>query len=279
MIQPTHATESPITPIERVLSIAKAHTTGANGRPSISRLGRLTAICCLFFGALVLAPNSWAQQRPPILEQIAKTYGVDSFGQIEAIRYTWNGEITGLFKAAHAWEWEPKTGKISYEGKDKDGKPVKVTYLQSQLNSQPAIVKDQVAPSFVNDNYWLLFPLHAYWDTSATVTDQGTKKLPAGSGSATLVTVKYPTEAGGYTPGDTWDLYVGKDNRVEYFVYHRGGAKPPKLVIASWAGYKKAGPLLFSTEHRGTADGKPLHIFISDVAVKLTGSDTWIKAE
>jgi len=233
----------------------------------------------LAFALLVLAPNSWAQNRPPILEQIAKTYGVDSWNQIEAIRYTWNGEITGLFKAAHVWEWEPKTGKISYEGKDKDGKPVKVTYVQSQLNSQPAMVKDEVAPAFVNDNYWLLFPLHAYWDTSATVTDQGMQKLPEGNGSAQLVVVKYPAEAGGYTPGDTWDLYVGADKRVRELVYHRGGPRKPSLVIASWAGYKKAGPLLISTEHRGSADGRPLHIFISDVSVKLTGSDTWMKAQ
>jgi len=279
MIQLAHATESRITPIEKVLSTAKAHTTGANGRPSMTRLGRLTAICSLAFAVLVLAPNSWAQQRPPILEQIAKTYGLDSFGQIEAIRYTWNGEITGLFKAAHSWEWEPKTGKISYEGKDKDGKPVKATYVQSQINSAPANVKNEIAPAFVNDNYWLLFPLHAYWDTSANVTDQGMHKLPIGNGSATLVAVKYPKEAGGYTPGDTWELYVGKSKRVEQFVYHRGGPRPPSLVIATWAGYKKAGPLLISTEHRGTADGKPLHIFLSDVSVKLTGSDTWIKAE
>jgi hypothetical protein len=26
-------------------------------------------------------------------EQIAKTYGLDQFGQIEAIRYTWNAEF------------------------------------------------------------------------------------------------------------------------------------------------------------------------------------------
>jgi hypothetical protein len=156
---------------------------------------------------------------------------------------------------------------------------VKVTYLSSQLNSQPDNVKNEVQPAFVNDNYWLLFPLHAYWDTSATVTDQGMHKLPIGNGSAKLVSVKYPQEAGGYTPGDTWDLYVGKDNRVEQMVYHRGGAKAPKLVTVTWTGYKKAGPLLFSTEHRGTADGKPLHISISDVAVKVTGSDTWVKAQ
>jgi hypothetical protein len=279
MNQLAHATESHITPVEKMLYTAKAHTTSAKRRLSMTRLGNSTMICCLLFGVPGLAPNSWAQNRLPILEQIAKTYGLDSYGQIEAIRYTWNGEVTGLFKASHSWEWEPKTGKVSYEGKDKDGKPVKATYVQSQINSAPANVKDEIAPAFVNDNYWLLFPLHAYWDTSATVTDKGMQKLPIGSGSADLVVVKYPAEAGGYTPGDTWDLYVGADKRVQQFVYHRGGPRKPSLVTATWAGYKKAGPLLVSTEHRGTADGKPLHIFLTGVSVKLTGSDKWVNAQ
>src|SRR5438477_1471462 len=245
----------------------------------MAKLGRSTMVGSLFVGVLFLASNLWAQQRAPILDQIAKTYGIDSWNQIEAIRYTWNGEIPGLFKLAHTWEWEPKTNKVSYEGKDKDGKPVKATYVRTDLSSQSDSVKNEVDPAFINDNYWLLFPFHANWDTSATVTDNGIHKLPAGTGSAKLVVVKYPAEGGGYTPGDTWDLYVGKDNRVQQMVYHRGGPRKPSLVIASWAGYKKAGPLLVSTEHRGTADGKPLHIFISGVSVKLTGSDTWIDAK
>jgi len=245
----------------------------------MKNLSRLDVIRVLAVNLLLILPATLgAQARPPILDQIAKTYGIDSWDQIQAIRYTWNGEIPGLFKVAHKWAWEPKTGKITYESTDKDGKPVKVTYDSSQLNSQSDQVKNEVEPSFVNDNYWLLFPLHAYWDKSATVTDEGMKKLPVGAGSAELVVVKYPAEAGGYTPGDTWDLYVGKDKRVECLVYHRGGPRKPSLVTAPWAGYKKAGPLLISTEHRGTADGKPLHIFISDVAVKVTGSDNWITA-
>lgn len=243
------------------------------------RKARVMSIGALAFAVLLFVPDSWAQQRAPIIEMVAKAYGLDSYGQIEAIRYTWNGEIPGAFKLSHKWEWEPKTRKISYEGTDKDGKPVKVTYDSSQLSSQPDQVKNQVEPSFVNDNYWLLFPFHAYWDKSATITDQGTKKLPIGAGSATLVLVKYPAEAGGYTPGDTWDLYIGKDHRVQAMVYHRGGDKKPSLVTATWTGYKKAGPLLVSTEHRGTADGKPLHIFITDVAVKVTGSDKWMAAQ
>ena len=52
----------------------------------MTKLGRSTTIGCLFIGALVigalgLAATSWAQTHPPIVEQIAKTYGLDSFGQ------------------------------------------------------------------------------------------------------------------------------------------------------------------------------------------------------
>ena len=239
---------------------------------------RLPMFRLLAVAMLVLTTTCWAQNRPPIVEQIAKAYGLDSFGQIDAIRYTWNAQFPGV-NVSRSWVWEPKTNKVSYEGKDKDGKPVKVTYMRSELSSQSDAVKNEVDPGFTNDNYWLLFAFHAYWDTSATVTDQGMHKLPLGNGSAELVAVKYPAEGGGYTPGDTWELYVGKDNRVEQFAYHRGGPKKPSLVIATWVGYKKAGPLMISTEHRGTADGKPLHLFFSDVAVKLTGSDTWVDAK
>ncbi len=243
----------------------------------MAKLGRSTTMRLLIFPVIALATTGWAQNRPPILEQVAKAYGLDSYSQIEAIRYTFNVSFPGV-NLSRSWEWEPKTGKVTYEAKDKDGKPVKVTYLRSDLSSQPANVKEDVDPGFVNDNYWLIFPFHAYWDTSADVQNKGMQKLPQGGGTATLVSVKYPSE-GGYTPGDTWDLYVGKDNRVEQFIYHRGGPKKPSIVIASWAGYKKAGPLLVSTEHRGTADGKPFHLSFTNVAVKVTGSDTWMAAK
>jgi len=245
----------------------------------MTNIRRLTMIGLLLCGMLGLAANSWAQQRDPIIEKVAKVYGLDSYDKIEAIRYTWNIDIPGLFKASHKWEWEPKTGKIIFESTDKDGKPVKVAYDSSQLSSQPEQVQKEVEPAFVNDNYWLIFPLHAFWDKSATITNEGMKKLPVGAGSATLVTVKYPQEAGGYTPGDTWDLYVGKDNRVELLVFHHGGDKKPSVVTASWTGYKKAGGLLVSTEHRGNADGKPLHLWITNVSVKLAGSDKWVAAQ
>jgi hypothetical protein len=226
---------------------------------------------------LVFAATSQAQERPSIFQQMFKAYGFDSFGQVEKIRYTFN--IEGLL--SRNWEWEPKTDLITYEGKDKDGAPVKVTYPRSQLSSQSDLVKNEIDPAFSNDNYWLLFVLRVSWDGSATITDEGMQKLPLGNGSAQRVVVKYPSE-GGYAPGDTWELYVGADHRIQELAYHGGGPgtqKRPKFLVVTWDDYKKAGPLFISTDHRGTADGKPARVFFSDVSVKVTGSDSWMKAQ
>ena len=91
----------------------------------------------------------------------------------------------------------------------------------------------------------------------------------------------YPSD-GGYSPGDTWELYVGPDGRIQEMAYHAGG--PTKHVVittwsTTWADYKKAGPLLVSLEHRGTRDDQPAHVFFSNVAVKLVGSNTWMDGQ
>src|SRR6266567_6054882 len=86
---------------------------------SMTKLGRSKTIRFLVFGVLVLAATSCAQKRSSVPEQIAKTsgsapeqiaktYGLDSFGQIEAIRYRWNAQFPGV-NVSRSWVWEPKT--------------------------------------------------------------------------------------------------------------------------------------------------------------------------
>ena len=242
----------------------------------MTSLTRLGGVPILAFGLLLILPAaSGAQQVPPIAEQMAKTFGLDSFGKVEAIRYTF--AIPGLVPP-RTWEWHPKTDTVIYEGKDKQGNPDKVTYKRSELDSQSDAVKTQIDPGFVNDQYWLVLPFHVIWD-GATVTDEGMHETPLGKTSAQLIRVKYADS--GYSPGDTWEFYVGPDKRVVEMTYHRGVPVPklPSLVNAKWEGYKKAGPLLFSTDHHGTADGNPFELTFTDVAVKLKGSKNWINAQ
>jgi hypothetical protein len=241
------------------------------------KASRVSVIGALLIGVLSPPAPASAQQRPAIADQIAKTYGLDSWDQIDAIRYTFTLDA-GALKLHRSWVWEPKTDQITYDGKDKAGNPVKITYSRSQLASQSPFVKETVDPGFFNDQYWLLFPFHLVWDTGPTVRDAGKQKLPLGKGSARKVVVKYPS-SGGYLPGDTWELYVGTDGRIRELAFHHGGSAKPRVVLATWAGYKKAGPLLFSLDHRGKADGKPMHLFFSKVALKLVGSSTWMDAK
>ena len=222
---------------------------------------------------LILPAPSQAQSSPTI--DIAKAYGIDSFDKIEAIRYTWNAQAP-FGTISRSWEWSPKTDTVSYDGKDKDGKEVKATYKRSELDKQSDDVK-ALDQTFMNDQYWLILPIRIAWDGVPGI-DEGAQKLPLGDGSAQRVVVKYPD--GGYQPGDTWDLYVGADKRIQAIVYHRGApTPPPKLVEATYEDYKKAGPLLISMDHHGKIDGKDFRLFITDVSVKLTGSEKWINAE
>jgi hypothetical protein len=211
----------------------------------MTKASRVAAI-----SVLVLLPGGTlsAQERPPIAERIAKTHGLDSFGEVEGIHFRFTLDSKDL-KLSQTWDWEPKKDEVSHDGKDKTGKLLKATYRRSELSSQSAAVKDEVDPAFQNAQYWLLFPLHLSWDSSAKVEDTGTHKLPLGKGSATRVVVTYPPQ-GGYTSGDIWELFVGTDGRVRQFTRRRGGSAEP-TVVASWDGYKKAGPLLVSLEHRG----------------------------
>ena len=56
-----------------------------------------------------------AQAHSPILDQLAKTYGGDSWDQVEAIRFTFNLEQP---KLSQSWVWEPKADRISYDEPD-----------------------------------------------------------------------------------------------------------------------------------------------------------------
>ena len=227
----------------------------------------------LVFSLLLILPASTvAQQLPPLAAEMAKTYGLDSFSEVEAIRYTWHkGNIS------RTWEWQPQTYTVTYEGKDKEGQPVKVTYRRSDIDSQSDTVKKDIDPWFLNDQYWLLLPLHVAWD-GANVTDDGPDEAPLGKVPAERIVVKYAS--GGYSPGDTWELFVGPDKRILEMRYQRAVpvAGASTLLLTKWERYKRAGPLLISTDHSGTADGHLLRINFTDVAVKVTGSDNWLIA-
>jgi hypothetical protein len=132
-----------------------------------------------------------------------------------------------------------------------------------------------VDPWFVNDNYWLIFPLRLAWDQSATVAaDASPAPLPIGTGQARRLVVRYPSNEG-YTPGDVYELFIGASERIEQWIYRKGG-DPQPTRITTWEDYRRVGPLTLSLDHRGP-DGS-FRVWFTDVGVRVSGQSGWMPA-
>jgi hypothetical protein len=200
--------------------------------------------------------------------RVAESYGVKSFADIEAIRFTFNVDL-GEKKIARSWVWEPQSGKVTFGG---PGGPFE--YNRSELDKNPTDEMKKIDAWFINDQYWLLFPLHLVWDDKAAVEDTGEHNLPMGNGKETRLVVSYPP-SGGYTPGDVYELFIDDNNRISQWVYRRGGSAEPTRVT-TWEDHRKVGPLTVSFKHEGN-DGK-FRLWFTDFAVKLKSSESWVEA-
>ncbi len=198
---------------------------------------------------------------------IAQHYGIDGFDQIEAFRFTFNARV-GAKQVRRSWRWRPTTGEVTY-GADASSKTARF------FHPLPAGTSDtgqrELDAKFVNDRYWLLFPLHLAWDHAAEVEDRGLSPRPIGGGEARRVEVRYPT-AGGYTPGDVYELFVGTDGRIVEWVYRRGGDLRPTRM-STWESHRRLGPLVVALDHHGP-DG--FRVWFSDVAIRLKNRTEWI---
>ena len=222
-------------------------------------------IVTLAFSIPALAAQKDADPRA----QLAAAYGVKQFNQLEELRYTFNVQLPDRV-VSRSWSWEPKKDRVTFKGTPEQGGTI--TYDRASLAGANEQVK-KADPQFVNDNYWLLFPLHLAWDGSAFVTAyKSPVKVPIGSGEARRIVVKYPDNEG-YTPGDVYELFVDKNYRIVQWIYRKGGDPTPTRVT-TWEDYKKAGPLTLALDHK-SADGK-FRVWFTDVAVRVAGKPDWI---
>lgn len=196
--------------------------------------------------------------------QVAKAYGLDSFFLVSKLKYTFNVKFNDK-TLSRSWLWEVSSGRVTLMQPG----AAPVTYSRTEMPDSSA---RKVDAQFINDQYWLLFPLHLGWDASAIITVATDRPLPIGTGLATRITITFPP-AGGYTPGDAFDLFIDKNNLVEQWAYRRGNAPVPTRT-AVWENNRKVGPLLISLNRPG-ADSS-FRVWFTDVAVQLKGASDWI---
>lgn len=233
---------------------------------------RKTAVVLMVIMTTLVAAAPGGAEAPPGALAVAERYGLESWDQIEELRYTFNVRA-GEREVRRSWVWRVADRTVTYRDEIAGGEPVH--YSQDDVGEGMSEELKQVDHRFINDQYWLLFALHVAWDGDADVTEAGAQPLPIGEGTAAKITVQYPEE-GGYTPGDAYDIYVGDDGYVVQWVYRQGGQPEPSLA-ATWEDHRRVGPIVVPTRFR-SEDGN-FELWFSGVAARLKGSGKLIEAE
>ena len=125
-------------------------------------------------------------------------------------------------------------------------------------------VEQEMSQAFVNDAYWLLFPLKAYEGRDQVeVLVNRNQPSPLGGEDMTEVVVQY-VSGKGYTPDDTYKLYVDDNMMVREWSYLKGGREPPAR-ITTWTDYQTIGGMDLSLLREGR-DG--FKVWFTDVRVE-----------
>ena len=195
------------------------------------------------------------EQEQTVVQNIAAANGLDNFDKVKELHYTFNVKVNDSLRTSRAWTWHPKEKTASLKTPDST-----VTYNYETEASQ----HEEVDQKFINDQYWLLFPLHLVWDEMEWEHSQEAT-APISGENMQRVTVTYPYGAG-YTPGDVYEIYFGEDYLIREWVYLSGGNRE-RPFATTWEDYKEFDGIKISTMHKNN-DGS-FELFFTDVDIKF----------
>ena len=220
----------------------------------------ILGLCLLSLGSCKETPKTEPRPaegtEPPatLLEQLAEKHGYDNWKDVRRIRFTFNIDRDTLHME-RAWTWDVRENRVTLETPSDT-----ITYLRTEVDS----VLAKTDGAFINDKYWFLAPYQWVWD-SENITHEYLEETTAPISGETMakLSIVYGAE-GGYTPGDAYDFYFGKDSVVREWVFRRGNQPEPTLAT-TWEGYRDVNGLLLSTEHQN-AEGT-FKLYFTDIRV------------
>jgi hypothetical protein len=204
-----------------------------------------------------MLPDHDANRELTTAQAIAYANGAAHWKNVNEIRFTFNVD-RGEKHFERTWYWYPKTDEVisfatAYE-KDR------IQYNRSKMDS--ASIK--IDRGFINDKFWLLAPLNLLWDEGTTFSEKQNVLAPISKDTLNMLTVVYDND-GGYTPGDAYDLYYGKDYEIKEWVFRVGNDSLPTMTT-TWEDYETFNGVKIAKTHR---DGTPnFKLYFTDISIK-----------
>jgi hypothetical protein len=175
-----------------------------------------------------------------LIDTVLARYGFDAFKRAEEIRFTFRASVLGM-GPSHSWIWKPKSDSVFSVDEG-------IAWSRKSMGDK----EKKLDKSFVNDMYWLTFPLHLGMDKGTRIeVDSLAAASPVNKEMLRRIAVAY-TQPAGYTPGDAYELFAAPDGLIKEWIYHRGGKK--RGFKWTWEDHESAGGILFSRKHKGIVD-------------------------
>ncbi|MFV8224847.1 hypothetical protein [Christiangramia aquimixticola] len=189
-----------------------------------------------------------------IEDKIALANGFKEFENIKNLKFTFNVKVNDTLRTSRKWAWNVENNQISLTEKDST-----MTYTKGDSIPEENKYIDQ---RFVNDSYWLLFPFQLKW-SNANISEVTSAKAPISGTEMQKLTASYPSQ-GGYTPGDSYDVYFDKDHIIKEWVYKssQGGRE----LATTWEDYQNHKGIKIANMHK-SADGT-FQLFFTEVAAE-----------
>lgn len=216
----------------------------------------------MIMGAIMISCNDKKKEQEEISEnpnlevheKIAMANGFEEFDSISKIKFTFNVKVNDTLRSERRWAWDIKKDKISLTEKDST-----MSYTKKDSLAEDKKYIDQ---RFINDSYWLLFPYQLKW-SNADFTEAKTANAPISGDEMQMLTVSYPSE-GGYTPGDSYDIYFDDDFMIQEWVYKAAGGG--REMATTWEDYEDFDGVKISKMHK-SEDGS-FELFFTDISVE-----------
>ncbi len=187
-------------------------------------------------------------------ETIALKNGFLNWKNVNEIQFTFNVD-RGESHFERSWVWKPKTEDITMLSATDT-----VAYNRTSIDS----VSLKTDASFINDKYWLLAPFNLVWDEGFTFSEKENVPAPISKDTLNQLTILYGDE-GGYTPGDAYDFYYGKDYIIKEWVFRESNDSVPSM-ITTWEDYETFNDIKISKMRKDSTGN--LKLYFTNIKVE-----------
>lgn len=184
--------------------------------------------------------------------KIAMAYGYENFDDVKQINFSFNVKINDTIRSSRTWNWYPQEERVELI---ENGE--RFSYEKDGEFDETETAADQ---KFINDTYWFLFPFQLVWSEYESDFNR-MAVAPISQQEMQQLTVKYAGD-GGYTPGDTYHLFVNEDNIIEEWTFE---SSEGRTLTTTWEDLETFNGITIAKSHK-TEDGS-FELFFDNIEV------------